>query len=232
MKNTSNVATHERINISPKLRFLVLTILLVLFYSSVLFSATIYIDPTNSASGQNGTISNPYNSWTDFSFVNGNTYLQKRGTTYTSSTQILISSRSNIFIGAYGSGNRPKFSYTGSGYAFRVESSSGCTIDNFEVNGNTNAVALVGLVGNQSNYSTNNKVDNCLLYNAHNTNNAGFGVYSSYNSYLQILNTEIHNVALDGMYLAYIPNITIGYCNIHDINRRYFSKYKPNIFIW
>jgi hypothetical protein len=224
MKNTSNVAIQKRINISPKLRFIVLTILLALFYSSLLFSATIYIDPTNTASGQNGTISNPFNSWTAFSLVNGNTYLQKRGTTYTSSTQISVSSRTNIFIGAYGTGNRPKFSYTGSEYAFRVETSSGCTIDNFEVNGNVNARALIGLIGPSGSYSTNNKVDNCLLYNAHNTNNAGFGIYSSYNSYLQILNTEIHDIALDGMYLANIPNITIGYCNIYDINKRYFSN--------
>jgi hypothetical protein len=224
MKNSSIVATQERNNISPKLRFLALTVFLVLIYSTLLFSATIYIDPTNTATGQNGTITNPYNSWTDFSLASGNIYFQKRGTTYTSSTQILISSRSNVFIGAYGSGNRPKFSYTGSGYAFRVESSSGCTIENFEVNGNTNAIALIGLIGTSANYSTNNKVDNCLLYNAHNSNNAGFGIYSSYNSYLQILNTEIHNVALDGMYLANIPDLTIGYCYVHDINRRYFTN--------
>jgi hypothetical protein len=222
MKNTSNVANQEQISISPKLRFLALTVLLVLFYSSLLFSATIYIDPTNTASGQNGTITNPYNSWTAFSVVNGNTYLQKRGTTYTSSTQILLSSKSNIFIGAYGTGNRPKFSYTGTGYAFRIESSSYCTIDNFEVDGNVNAHSLVGIIGSTGNYTQSNTINNCLLYNAHNTNTAGFGIHSFYNNNLSILNTEIHNVAIDGMYLRYNTNVEIGYCNIHDVNKRYF----------
>ncbi|MBK6963882.1 MAG: cadherin domain-containing protein [Bacteroidales bacterium] len=224
MKNTGIAATQERTNIRPKLTFIALTVFLLLIFSTLLFSATVYIDPSNNASGQNGSISNPYNSWTDFSLVSGNTYLQKRGTTYSSSNQILISSKTNILIGAYGTGNRPKFSYTGSGYAFRVEYSSGCTIEQFEVNGNTNAFALIGLIGTSGSYNQNNKVDNCLLYNAHNTSNAGFGVYSFYNNNLEILNTEINNVALDGMYLRYTPNITIGYCNVYNINRRYFAN--------
>ncbi|MHC1775972.1 MAG: cadherin domain-containing protein, partial [Lentimicrobium sp.] len=187
---------------------------------------TIYIDPTNVASGQNGTISNPYDSWTDFSLVSGNTYLQKRGTTYTSSTNIYIGSKSNIIIGTYGSGNRPIFSYTGSAYAFHVEYSSGCTIENFEVNGNTNAHSLIRINGAQGNETNNITINNCLLYNAHNTNNAGFGIHGGRNNNLSILNTEMHNIALDGMYLSNCLNLEIGYCNIYDMNRRYFSN--PN----
>ncbi len=225
MKNTSIVATHERSNISPKLRFLALTIFLVLIYSTLLFSATIYIDPTNTASGQNGSITNPYNSWTDFSLVSSNTYLQKRGTTYTSSTQISISSKSYILIGAYGTGNRPILSYTGSGYAMRIEYSSNCTIENFEVNGNTNAYSLIEIQGSSGNYTSNITINNCELHNAHN-GNAGFGIHGVYNNNLSILNTEIHNVALDGIYLAYEPSIEIGYCNVYDVNRRFFTN--PN----
>jgi predicted phage tail protein len=212
------------ITVSPKLSLLILTFVLLLFYSGLLFSATIYIDPTNTASGQNGTISNPYSSWSSVAFVNGNTYLQKRGTTYYSYNRLYINSRSNVTIGAYGSGDRPKFSYTGYDYAIRLNASSGCTIENFEINGNAGAMALVGIMGSSGAYSANNKVDNCHLYNAHNSGNGGFGVYSIYNTNLQVLNTEIHNVALDGMYLRYTPNVTIGYCNIYDVNRRYFTN--------
>ncbi|MHC1775947.1 MAG: cadherin domain-containing protein [Lentimicrobium sp.] len=226
MKNTSIVSAQGRTHISPKFWFLALTFFLVLFYSKLLFSATIYIDPTNTTSGQNGTISNPYDSWTDFSLVSGNTYLQKRSTTYTSSTNIYIGSKSNIIIGTYGSGNRPIFSYTGSTYAFHVEYSSGCTIENFEVNGNTNAHSLIRINGAQGNETNNITINNCLLYNAHNANNAGFGIHGGRNNNLSILNTEMHNIALDGMYLSNCLNLEIGYCNIYDMNRRYFIN--PN----
>ena len=224
MENKRSITGGGISNKKPRFLFLALTFLLLVFYSSILFGATIYIDPTFTGSPKNGTITNPYSSWTSFSLVNGNTYLQKRGTTYTSSTQIFISAKNNITIGAYGSGNMPVFSYTGSGYAFRIEGSSNCTVQDFEVNGNTNAFALFGIIGTTANYTQNNTINNCLAYNAHNTNNAGFGVYSFYSIGLSVLNTVIHNVALDGMYLRYTPDVEIGYCNVYDINRRYFSN--------
>jgi hypothetical protein len=69
-------------------------------------------------------------------------------------------------------------------------------------------------------------INNCLLTNAHNQNNGGFGIHAAYTRKLSILNTEIRNVALDGIYAAYSPMIEIGFCLIVDINRRYFDN--PN----
>jgi parallel beta-helix repeat protein len=185
----------------------------------------VYIDPTYSGP-ESGAIEQPYNAWTDVTLASGNTYLQKRGTTYASATQIHINSKANVTVGAYGSGSRPVFSYTGSGYAIRVDSSSNCTVAHFEVNGNSNAVALVGVNGTSGAYTESITIDNCLLYNAHNSNNAGFGVYGWYNNRLKVLRVVMHNVALDGMYMRSNPDIEIGYCRIYDINRRYFSN--PN----
>jgi len=197
------------------------TLATILFLISLSgFSRTVYIDPTYSKADQTGNIDKPYSTWVGLELTNGNTYLQKRGTTYTSSAQIYIQNHS-VTIGAYGTGNRPVFSYTGSGYAIRV-SASYCYISDFEINGNGGAFALIGLIATSGDYGQNNKINNCLLYNAHNLNNAGFGVYGSYNAGLKLLNTEIRNVALDGIYLAYTPKIEIGYCKVIDINRRYF----------
>ncbi len=184
------------------------------------FSKTVYIDPSQHSQSENGTKLKPFDSWQDVSLSNGNVYLQKRGTTYTSSTQIYISEHS-VTIGAYGTGNRPIFSYTGTSYAIRFTASY-CTVSDIEINGNGSAFALIGSMGSTVEYWQNNTINNCLLHNAHNTNNAGFGVYAFYNANLKILNTEILNVALDGMYLRYTPRTEIGYCFIHDINRRYF----------
>lgn len=150
MENKRSITGGGISNNKPRFLFLAFTILLLVFYSSILFSATIYIDPTFTGSTRNGSITNPYSSWTSFTLVSGNTYLQKKGTTYTSSTQISIDAKSNITLGSYGTGNRPVFSYTGSGYAFRVQNSSNCTIQDFEVNGNVNAHSLVAVIGSTS----------------------------------------------------------------------------------
>lgn len=177
------------------------------------FGATVYIDPAYSGP-EAGTLEQPYNAWTDVTIVSGNTYLQKRGTTHSSATQIHINARSNVTVGAYGSGDRPVFSYTGSGYAIRIDASSDCTVEHFEVNGNGGAFALVGVNGVSGAYTESITVNDCVLYNAHNPNNAGFGVYGWYNNRLKVLRVVMHNVALDGMYMRSNPNIEIGYLQI------------------
>lgn len=194
------------------------TILILLTFAG--FSRTVYIDPSKHYQDEAGTFIRPFDSWQDCELTNGNVYLQKCGTTYTSSVQIYVTSHS-VTIGSYGTGNRPIFVFTGTGYAFKI-SASYCYINNFEVNGSGAAFALVGLIGSAGDYGQHNKITNCLLYNAHNPNNAGFGVYGYYNIDPKILNNEIRNVALDGIYLSNTPLLEIGYCYIHDVNRRYF----------
>lgn len=199
----------------------ILTTLLTAF-CLMLQAATIYVDPGSSGTGEDGSMTKPFNSWTDFQLTDGNTYLQKRGTTYRSASQIFLNGKMNVTIGAYGKGVRPVFQYTGSGYAFRLVDSDYCVIQDFEVNGNGNAVALVGAVGSASDYLQYNVLSNLTLSNAHNGNNAGFGIHAFYCESLSLTKVYISNVALDGMYLRNTLHTDIGYCNIYDINRRYF----------
>ncbi|HMS91818.1 MAG TPA: hypothetical protein PKC87_06340, partial [Candidatus Absconditabacterales bacterium] len=200
--------------------------------SGIYNSYQVYIDPTYTGINgtENGTIDRPFNSWMDITGFQSNVdYLQKKGTTYTSSSQIFLSAKNNITIGTYGSGTRPLFSYLGGGYAIRIELSNNITVEGLEINGNTGAHSLIGLnnhstINPQGLYFFNNKIDNCVLYNAHNSNNAGFGIHASYNDGLKILNTTIYNVAVDGIYARYTPNLEIGYSTIYDVNRRYFES--------
>lgn len=195
---------------------------IIILSAMVTMATTIYIDPTNSKPGQNGSMQNPYSSWNNIQFSDGNTYLQKRGTTHVSSSQIYLNGKTNVTIGAYGNGVRPKFIYKGSGYAFRIVASNYCIIQDFEVNGSGNAVALVGIVGTATSYLQFNILSRLALTNAHNPNNAGFGIHAFYCDGLSIIKTDISNVALDGMYLRNTLHTDIGHCNIYDINRRYF----------
>jgi parallel beta-helix repeat protein len=61
-----------------------------------------YIDPTVAGPGD-GTLANPFRSWTSVSWVPGHTYLQKRGTTYSGPFQLSAGGTAlqRITIGAY-----------------------------------------------------------------------------------------------------------------------------------
>lgn len=73
--------------------------------------ATIYIDPSSATNGA-GTEGDPRNTWIGVTWTAGNTYLQKRGTTFSGTAgRITISTTgtagSPITLGAYGEGARP-----------------------------------------------------------------------------------------------------------------------------
>ncbi len=71
-------------------------------------AATYYIDPSAAVPG-NGTIESPYQSWLGVPIKGGNSYLQRRGTTYVGTVGVLINGTSNlqIRIGTYGDGPPP-----------------------------------------------------------------------------------------------------------------------------
>jgi len=200
-----------------KFRFLALTILLVVFYTTLLFSATIYIDPTNTSSNQNGTITNPYNSWNSVTFADGNTYLQKRGTTFLTSGGITLANRSNIIIGAYGTGSKPVIlSSSSTSRIVRLTNSSNCTIRDLEITSSAGILGpiAIGIDGT----SANNLVDSCKLYNCEYGVNMNVAVGTTGN---RVLNTIVHTMGDDGMYFKDMKDIEIGNCHIYNINRKY-----------
>jgi parallel beta-helix repeat protein len=64
--------------------------------------ATYYIDPSVPGPG-NGTLASPFSAWTSVTWAPGNTYLQKRGTTYRGVFQLSASGTASqrITVGAY-----------------------------------------------------------------------------------------------------------------------------------
>lgn len=69
---------------------------------------TNYVDPT-AASGGDGSLAHPFNSWSQVKFQPGNTYLQKAGTVSASGIYVGTSgtATAHIVIGAYGTGAAP-----------------------------------------------------------------------------------------------------------------------------
>ena len=202
-------------------------VILLLVQLALVGQTTIYIDPTNTASGQNGTITNPYSSWSQVSFTNGNIYLQKRGTTFNTTGNLTITGRNNITLGAYGTGNRPKIIKTSAGgYVVDMTTVSNCIVRDLEISSTANATAAVLIDGYSTNISPNNLIDNCELHSCE------WGVrIISMAPGNRILNSIIHNTGDDGIYAKDITDIEIGYCNIYDVNMKYFinpdQSYSP-----
>lgn len=102
-----------------------------------------------------------------------------------------------------------------------LESTSGSTVKNLEIEGGASTWALVRVQGTSGSYTKNNTITGCHLHSAYGPNNGGFGVYGWYNDGLRVLGTEIHDIALDGMYLHFITRLEVGYGDIYDVNTRY-----------
>jgi hypothetical protein len=198
--------------------FLVLTLFLTLFYTTLIFGATFHVDPTFTGSLQNGSITNPYNSWSKVTFNSNNSYLQKRGTTANITGSITITGRSNIIIGAYGTGNRPRINKTsGSGHVLDLTTISNCTIQDIEISSTSNATTGILIDGYGTAISSNNLINNCEIHGCE----WGVRIITAAAGN-RILNSTIHNIGDDGVYIKDVLNIEIGYCNIYNVNRKFF----------
>lgn len=199
----------------PRLRFYVLTVILALSYilmSVALFGATIYIDPTYTGSTQNGSMSNPYNSWKKFTINSGNTYLQKGGTTYTTTSSISVSGKSSVILGSYGTG-KGKIVTTGTGtHIINVSNSTSVTVRDLEVYSTGTWTSGIIIQGT----ATNNQITNCIIRKTE----WGVRILTTSGG-LKVLNTTINDIRDDGLYVKDASSIEIGFCTIFDVNKKY-----------
>ena len=85
----------------------------VVFSNSSDFENVLYINP-NYSGESDGTIDNPYSTLNDAPQIDNTAYLLKRGTSYEAFDHYEMNA-SNILIGAYGEGDRPKIIAEGRG---------------------------------------------------------------------------------------------------------------------
>ena len=185
-------------------------------------SPTIYIDPTNAASGRNGTIENPYNSFSEVTFQSNYAYKLKLGVEFISSTRIYCNGLSNVSFSTYGTGATPKFIYSGGGDSSACILLNNCTnvsFDNWDVSGNNNVWAIF-----RNDNSNRTTINNCYLHNAlYQGERGGFGIRGS-GSKLRVLNTIITHTSNDGVYLANVPYLEIGNSYV-----AYVNLYEPMV---
>lgn len=113
-----------------------------------------YIDPSAGTDGS-GTEGSPFNNWTSVTWAAGNSYLQKRGTTWTGQVSIQASGTAGnrVVMGAYGTGARPVIdSNNAQSISINIGTDyTDITVESFEVKGAT----LRGI----TNYTTDGVAD-------------------------------------------------------------------------
>lgn len=196
---------------------LAILIISVCSLNSVMAQGTIYIDPSYTGSQQNGSQQYPYTSWNSVAWTNGTTYLQKAGTTFNTSGSLIITSKNNITLGSYGSGNKPKIISSGASTSKVIDITScyNMIITGLEVASTTGQVTAGIIIDGTG--SSNNLIDNCI------TRDVQWGIrILTTSAGNRILNTEVYNTQDDGIYIKDTPDIEIGYCNIYNVNLKYF----------
>lgn len=99
--------------------------------------ATYYVDPSASVNGNGLSKTTPFNSWSSVTWGNGNTYLQRAGTTALVFPNLGFT---NITLNRYGEGDDPRIVV--STLQMQV-SGSGFTIKNFYISGSTNGLLIL-----------------------------------------------------------------------------------------
>ncbi|MGV8086226.1 MAG: choice-of-anchor Q domain-containing protein [Candidatus Woesearchaeota archaeon] len=184
--------------------------------------ATVYIDPTYIGDNgpEDGSIARPFNSWTDFTIQDGETYLQKRGTIATINE---ISYKSNNLIGAYGVGLRPIINSSSSSYTIAPtgDYEGNVTIRDIEINNNVRNSASIRFLRN----FTNVTVDNCVLHGGGAGISASYGNNTFFPKNITFINNIVYNVSEDGFFIQGITdfsNISNNY--MYEINRDWFEE--------
>jgi hypothetical protein len=175
----------------------------------------VFIDPSYSGTST-GSRSQPHKSWDDITWTSGVTYLQKRGTTYTRSSETLYIG-SGVTMGAYGQGLRPIMSFTrgsatGNIYAFHTQWNENILIRDLDLIATDSTAVLYTA-------STNLVVDNCLLHGDNNYN-----IFRSHGDVVdsKLLNSELFNPEDDGIWMADTNGFEIAYTKIYDVNIAWF----------
>lgn len=189
----------------------------------------VYIDFGNSASGRDGSIANPFNSWSEVTLASNTEYKIKAGTSWTSSSTFTLSGLSNVIITIYGTGDQPKFNYTGSGYAVHLQNCHSCDIGFFDVDGTTTTHTLFRCTGVDGDYASNNIFRSSKLHHAHNASNAGFGIFADRTENLTFIGIDIDDVALDGAYVVRSPGIKVLGGTWTHLNQRYLVNPDQNV---
>ncbi|WP_432822039.1 right-handed parallel beta-helix repeat-containing protein, partial [Trichloromonas sp.] len=210
-----------------KAKIAVLFALTIVLLSSTCWAATYYIDPTAGEGGV-GSQADPFNSWHDVTWAAGNSYLQKRGTTFRDGFTVTASGTSgaHITLGAYGSGPRPIIFSTNDQHTIYVYQRSYIDIKDLHIKNTYNSTGKTqgnGIsTGWHDSKSSHITIDNCEVGP---TNATGILLYGVHNAIIR--NSLLHDAGtgINPAYKSSDDNIHLENCHDYliEYNESYYS---------
>ena len=209
-------------------------------------SKTVYIDPDNTNDVlKNGSLNHPYSSWTDITWKEGYTYLQKRGTTF--KTDKLLVGASSVTLGAYGEGNLPVISseintYLVSGFEksrvkiqnlslqadnavsciyFLGSSTDSITIERCELKGNANAIKVVDgeVLVSRYNWITS---ENEGIFTTANTNEIYYNIFKDCNTAVNVMSDAAVAKIFNNVFVNNKQSLSISYAELSLYNNIFY----------
>ncbi len=178
----------------------------------------IHIDPANTDDpGRDGSIDHPFISFEEVTWENNQVYALKRGTTLHTGTVMIFAD--SVTLASYGEGERPVINSSSDLHAVSTawEGSHNITIRDIEVYAPEASSCVIFRTN-----STNGKVINCKLHGAE------WGLRAlNHIDGLYVYNTEIFDIADDGMFIKNTQNIEIAHCYIHRVNQNWQPPETP-----
>ncbi len=169
---------------------------------------TVYISGL-AADGGNGSKKFPYNDWDDFSFTSKTAYLFKRGGTMDINSTKAIKVDS-VYIGGYGSGDRPLFYGKGTNKHFYFCGTQQY-IQGIDVMCQDTGTCFT-FQGDSTKFLWADSIE--MSHSWWGTNPGGYGK-------IILSNIHIHRIRVDGLYADSNDTLIIKNAYIHDINRWY-----------
>lgn len=216
-------------------------IILFIFISLISLSQTnVYIDPTTDPTGD-GSIGNPYDSWTDVSPLQSNTnYYIKAGTT-SAPRNVSIRNVSNVLVSTYGGTEKARLIVPyGVATAFSIlardnASLDEVTIENFYIEGNNTGSSLAGIGIEAYNNGTIGDVyvRNCVIQYGYTGIRSwvwepiGISPSKIYRIHLDcdtIYNQTNDNILFSGGYQINFQKIVIDSCYMYNANLEWFHS--------
>ncbi|RPJ76039.1 MAG: T9SS C-terminal target domain-containing protein, partial [Alphaproteobacteria bacterium] len=118
----------------------------------------VYLDPLNTNDpDEDGSLLHPFDSWEDITWVEGNNYLQKCGTTIRA--DYIVIGANYTSIGSYGNGAKPVIESQTTGFVIRGFEKSNISINNLSIKG-IQSSSLIYFLGNSCD---NIIIENCIF---------------------------------------------------------------------
>ncbi|MBN1281141.1 MAG: InlB B-repeat-containing protein [Candidatus Thermoplasmatota archaeon] len=204
----------------------------------------VYIDPTNQNDPlEDGSLAHPYDSWTDVSFQDNTTYLQKRGTTCDlGSSNLHLSDRYGVTLDAYGTGDRPILQSSsgdkliGGGHIQYLSVKNLHLIATSTLDDTMTGIIKITWMADPLLPSGHIHIENCeihgLLLPSDDNGNVRATAFNGIRmlpsdqnpagySDLSVLNCDIYNTDDDGIFMIDVQNVEIGGCYIHHVNQEW-----------